>query len=153
MPLTRRLFLLSTVAAAATRPVFAGDTPELNLSRSGLAVRGVDLVSYFTVGSPQKGRKDISVNYKGGTYRFLSAENKALFEKDPERYLPAYGGFCAYWTAVNAKVNGDPYVWHIVDGQLYFNITRSVDRVWQRNIPKYIKDANNNWPDLKFTPA
>lgn len=149
MQLTRRLFVVSSFSAAIGLPAMAADVPELNLSRSGLALRGVDPVSYFTAGKPIKGSKDLSLDHKGGTYRFSSAENLALFQGNPDAYLPAYGGYCSYGTAVNAKVDGDPNVWHIVDNQLYLNINRSVDRVWQRNIPKYIRDAEKNWPKLR----
>ncbi len=153
MSVTRRLFLASILATTTAGTLHAKDAPELNLSRSGLALRGVDPISYFTVGAPQKGEKGISLNHKGGTYRFTSAANKKLFEANPEKYLPAFGGYCAYGTAVNTKVDGDPYVWHIVNDQLYLNITRSVDRVWRRNAPQYIKDANRNWTKIKYDPS
>lgn len=150
MTLNRRLFLGASLAAVVARPAFAADHPELNLSRSGLALRGVDPVSYFTDGKPLKGSSDISYEHKGGTYRFQSEKSLALFKANPDKYLPAFGGYCAYGTAVNAKVDGDPNIWHIVDGQLYLNITKSVDRVWKRNVPKYIRDANSNWPRIKY---
>ncbi|MEP5759938.1 MAG: YHS domain-containing (seleno)protein [Litoreibacter sp.] len=148
MHLTRRSFIITTLAATAATPALA-DTPELNLSWTGLALRGVDATSYFTVGKPQKGSKEFSLDHKGGTYRFTSQANLEKFKANPDAYLPAYGGFCSYGTAVNAKVDGDPYVWHIVDGQLYLNINRSIDSVWQGNIPRFIKDADKNWPDLQ----
>ena len=150
MLLSRRNFLITTMAVAAPLPAIAQSVPELNLSSSGLAVRGFDLVSYFTVGSPQKGREEFSHNHAGGTYWFTSEANKALFESNPDQYLPAYGGYCAYGTAVNAKVDGDPNIWHIVDDQLYLNITRSVDWVWRRDPEGYIRKANANWPKIKF---
>ncbi len=137
------LFIGSTV-------VFAKNLPELNLSQSGLALRGVDPVSYFIDGSPKKGSKSITLKHAGGTYRFTSEANKKSFIANPDKYLPAYGGYCSYGTAVGNKVDGDPYLWHIVDGQLYLNINKSVDNTWKRNIPRYIKDANNNWPSLKY---
>lgn len=149
MPLTCRLFMTIFIAAATTFPAFASGVPELNLSRSGLALRGVDPVSYFVARKPLQGRKDIVLEHKGGTYWFGSQETLSLFQSNPEKYLPAFGGYCAYGTAVNTKVDGDPNVWHIVAGQLYLNINRSVDRVWQRNIPKYLRDANKNWANIK----
>lgn len=150
MTYSRRIFLLSSLAVVAPLPLFAQTVPELNLSRSGLALRGIDVVSYFTDGKPLDGSKDISLSHAGGTYRFSTLSNKQLFESDPEKFLPAYGGYCAYGTAVNTKVDGDPYIWHIVENRLYLNITRSVDRVWRRDIPGYIADANSNWPRIKY---
>ncbi|MEP6064368.1 MAG: YHS domain-containing (seleno)protein [Paracoccaceae bacterium] len=150
MKFTRRHLIASTLALTVSTPAFAVEETDLNLSWTGLALRGVDPVSYFVNGGPKKGSRDFSVEYKGGTYRFLSAKNQKLFEKNPEAYLPAYGGFCAYGTAVNAKVDGDPYIWHIVDNQLYLNINRSIDKEWQTNVPGYIADANKNWKHLKI---
>lgn len=150
MTLSRRIFVLSSITALAPLPLLAQTVPELNLSRSGLALRGVDVVSYFTNGNPSEGRKEISLLHEGGTYRFATQSNKQLFESDPNKFLPAYGGYCAYGTATNTKVDGDPYIWHIVENRLYLNITRSVDRVWRRDIPRYIADADVNWPRIKY---
>ena len=150
MKLTRRTFIASAASLAAVQPAFAKNVPELNLSRSGLALRGVDPVSYFVSGEPQKGSRKLALAYKGGTYRFANEENMKAFQQNPDKYLPAYGGYCAYGTAVNAKVDGDPYIWHIIDDQLYLNITRSVDRVWRQDIPGYIEDADRNWEKIKF---
>ena len=141
--------IASAVALAIPAPAFSMNIPELNLSRTGLALRGVDPVSYFTVGKPVKGQKSITTELRGGTYWFSSEENKALFLKNPDAYLPAYGGYCAYGTAVKTKVDGDPYIWHIIDDQLYLNITKPVDRVWRKDIPGYIRDANKNWTWLE----
>ena len=129
--------------------VFAA-TPELNLSWTGLVLRGYDPVAYFTVGEPVKGKRSLSVEHAGGTYRFSSEETQELFLADPEKYLPAYGGYCAHGTAQNTKVGGDPRIWHIVDGRLYLNITRDVDRIWQQDIAGYIADADRNWPSIKY---
>ena len=109
MSLSRRNFVFATATLLAVpAPVFAKNIPELNLSRSGLALRGVDPTSYFTEGKPVKGSRNITPTHTGGTYRFVSEASQALFESDPEAYLPAYGGYCSYGTAVKAKVMGTP---------------------------------------------
>lgn len=148
--LIRSIWSAVLIVLVLSLPAIAQNVPELNLSRSGLALRGVDPVSYFTAGKPIKGKKSVSVKHAGGTYRFASESNKKLFLSDPEKYLPAYGGHCSYGTAVGNKVDGSPYVWHIVDGKLYLNINRSIDRTWQRNVPGYIRQANKKWPGLKY---
>lgn len=149
MPLTRRQMLASCAAACVPLGAFAKNVPELNLSPSGLALRGIDPTSYFTSGKPLEGNTTITAEHNGGTYRFTSAESRAAFLQSPERFLPEYGGYCAYGTAVGAKVDGDPYRWNIVDDKLYLNINRSVDLLWKTNKPGYIRDANKNWPGLK----
>lgn len=131
-------------SAQAKSPV-----PDLNLSRSGLALRGYDPVAYFTAGKPTKGLKSISTKHAGGIYYFSSDKNRKLFVQNPKKFLPAYGGYCAYGTATGVKVDGHPRIWHIVNNQLYLNITPSIDRTWQKRTGTYIKRANNNWPKIR----
>jgi YHS domain-containing protein len=147
VPLVAAVLLLAPMAA---QPVLA-KTPvaSLNLSQSGLALRGYDPVAYFKVGKPVKGSKDIAVLHGGGTYYFLSEDNKAAFQSNPAKYLPEYGGFCSYGAAANYKVDGDPKVWNIVNGKLYLNINKSIDRAWDRKQSFYIKKADKNWPKIK----
>ena len=68
-----------------------------------------------------------------------------LFVGDPERYAPAYGGYCAYGMAQGAKVDIDPNAWRIVDGWLYLNASREVQQIWVRDIPGYIVRADTHW--------
>src|SRR5262245_10934456 len=98
------------------RPVFAAG-PEVNATVTGLALRGYDPVSYFTDNKPVMGDFTITAEHDGATYRFSSEAHKAMFEKDPAKYLPQYGGFCAFGTAQGYKVDGDPNVWKIVDNR------------------------------------
>ena len=135
--------LASNVAHAKT-PV-----PSLNLASSGLALRGYDPVAYFTAGKPVKGSKQHSLTHGGGTYYFSSAANKSAFEGNPGKYLPEYGGFCSYGAASNYKVDGDPKVWNIVDGKLYLNINKSIDKAWNRKQSFYIKQADKKWTKIK----
>src|SRR5271168_3572377 len=106
---------LLTAAAVTTPAIAAG--PELNATITGLALRGYDPVAYFTDGKPVPGDFTITARHEGATYRFASEDHKALFEKDPAKYLPQYGGFCAFGTAQGYKVDGDPNVWAIVEGK------------------------------------
>lgn len=138
------VFSAQVFSAQAKSPV-----PDLNLSRAGLALRGYDPVAYFTVGKPTKGLKSISAKHAGGIYYFSSDENQKLFVRNPKKYLPAYGGYCAYGTATGVKVDGHPRIWHIVNNQLFLNITPSVDRTWQKRTGTYIKRANKNWPKIR----
>ena len=68
-----------------------------------------------------------------------------MFAAAPDKYVPQFGGFCAYGVAQGAQVDIDPTAWRIVDGRLYLNIDHSVQRRWQRDIPGYVRQANDNW--------
>ncbi|MBN9671187.1 YHS domain-containing (seleno)protein [Roseibium aggregatum] len=122
---------------------------DVNATVTGLALRGVDPVSYFTEGAPQDGNFAITAVHNGATYRFTSEENKALFNQNPEKYLPQYGGFCAFGTAMGVKVDGDPDLWKIVDGKLYLNLSQSIQERWNTDVSGFIEKADVNWTDIK----
>jgi YHS domain-containing protein len=122
---------------------------DVNATVTGLALRGVDPVSYFTNGAPQNGDFSITAVHNDATYRFASEENRDLFNQNPEKYLPQYGGFCAFGTAMGVKVDGDPDLWKIVDGKLYLNLAPSIQKRWNEDIPGFIATANTNWNDIK----
>ena len=142
---------IALTAGAAVVPAAAAG-PDVNATITGLALRGYDPVAYFTDGKPLPGDYKITARYNGATYRFASQEHKNLFEADPVKYLPQYGGFCAFGAAQGLKVDGDPSVWKIVDGKLYLNLAPPVYDRWSADIPGYVKSANDNWPSLKDKP-
>ncbi|WID99527.1 YHS domain-containing (seleno)protein [Bosea vestrisii] len=85
-------------------------------------------------------------------WRFISAEHKMLFEAEPQRYLPAYGGFCAYGTSRGYLVKIEPEAWSIVDGRLYLNYDLGVRKTWLAKTQAYIAQADANWPSLARKP-
>ncbi len=115
----------------------------------GVAVKGYDPVAYFTEGKPVKGNGKYEYEWMGAKWRFSSAENRDLFTKNPEKYAPQYGGYCAYAVSQGVTADIDPTAWKIVDGKLYLNLSHSVARIWKKDIPGYIALADKNWPKLK----
>lgn len=101
------LTALSTASAEAARNLDDGE-----------ALQGFDPVSYFD-GVPRMGRKHIVVEHDGAVYRFSNEANRNRFLADPERFEPAFGGFCA-WGVVDDADEEDvvPSSWKIVDGRL-----------------------------------
>ena len=139
---------LALVAALSAATALAGD-----VTHSTPGVSGYDPVAYFTDGKPMRGSGYHVTMYEGVTYAFTSAAHKKAFEADPARYLPAYGGYCAYGVAVGKKFVADPEAWKIVDGKLYLNLDKGIQDKWEKDIPGYIKKANANWPDIKAKAA
>jgi YHS domain-containing protein len=140
---TAASFALAGVAAAsAGRPVNTLGSPE------GIAIDGYDPVAYFREGGPRKGSAEHAVKHGGATWHFASAQNRALFAADPERYKPAYGGFCAYGTSRGYLVKIEPEAWSIVDGRLYLNYDLGVRATWARDTAKYLARSEKNWPRL-----
>ncbi|MCU4181761.1 YHS domain-containing (seleno)protein [Bosea sp. BH3] len=151
--LDRRGFILLSGAVLAA-PAAQADTfrPVNTLgSPEGVAIRGYDPVAYFRDGGPRPGKPEFSATYGGAIWRFANSEHKALFEADPQRYLPAYGGFCAYGTSRGYLVQIEPDAWSIVDGRLYLNYDLGVRKTWLADTRRFIARANGNWPRLSAT--
>ena len=93
-----------------------------NIDKDGVAIQGYDPVSYHAQ-EPEKGNKELSYTHEGATYYFSTPENRQQFEQDPGRYIPAYGGWCAWAMLDGEKVSIDPETYKIVDGQtlLFYN--------------------------------
>ncbi|WP_228016229.1 YHS domain-containing (seleno)protein [Leptolyngbya ectocarpi] len=115
---------------------------------NGLAIRGTDPVAYFTQGGPVTGTPEFVYTWRNATWQFASAENRDLFVANPEQYAPQYGGFCAWAVSQGYTASIDPNAWKIVDGRLYLNYNRGVQRQWERDIPDNISKANANWPGV-----
>ena len=143
--------IISAVAAIAAAgliagPAFAGGG--VNKTVFGTALKGYDVVAYHTVGKPVEGSQRISYRWRDATWRFASVKHRDLFAADPERYAPAYGGYCAYGMAQGAKIDIDPSAWRIVDGTLYLNVNKRVQQTWKTDISGYIARANRHWQRL-----
>ena len=136
--------IFAVLLAILATPALAGD-----VTHSTPGISGYDPVAYFTDGKPMKGSGYHVAEYQGVTYAFVSKEHKNRFEDNPEKYVPAYGGFCAYGVAVGKKFVSDPEAWKIVQGRLYLNLDRDIQSKWVKDIPGYIKKSEANWKDIK----
>jgi len=115
----------------------------------GVAIDGADPVAYFTEGKPVEGKREFSAEWNGATWRFASAEHRALFLADPEHYAPQYGGYCAWAVSQGYTASTEPESWRIVDGKLYLNYSSSVQKDWEQDIPTNINKADANWPAIQ----
>ncbi|MDH3412109.1 MAG: YHS domain protein, partial [Gammaproteobacteria bacterium] len=103
---------------------------------------------YFTEKRPVKGDPGITHSWNGATWYFSKEENRAVFVSAPEKYAPAYGGYCAYAVANGYTATTDPEAWSVVNGRLYLNFSQGVKQRWEKNISGYIKKADVNWPEV-----
>ena len=117
------------------------------------AISGYDPVSYFTIKKPKRGNGHNNYTYMGQTYLFSSVKNMKRFKKNPEKYIPQFGGWCAYGISVNKKFHTNPHAWELVDGKLYLNLDKKVQKIWRKNKAKNIQKAHENWPVIKSKPA
>ncbi len=129
-------------------PAHADQAPVHTGLLSRVAVSGYDPVAYFTDGRPVRGTTQHRIMHQGYEYRFASAEHLAAFRADPSRYLPQYGGYCAWAVAQGYTAPGNPQNWRIVDGRLYLNYNDEIQQRWERDIPGFIRAGNANWPGV-----
>lgn len=145
------LWLLVVIALLVNAlPVFISIAlAKIYTKEDNLALNGYDPVAYFTKSEATLGSEQFAIQHKGVVWNFTSAEHKAQFEADPDKYEPQYGGYCA-WAAADKKklAPGDPKIWKIVEGKLYVNYNKGVQKIWEKDIPRFITQADANWPDL-----
>ncbi len=139
------LFVLLTIFSA----VQINAQQKQVFSKNNIAVNGYDVVAYFTVSKPVKGDDKYVVNWKDANWLFVSAEHAFLFKANPEKYVPQYGGYCAFGCSRGYKAKTDPDAWTIVNGKLYLNYNSTVKDTWSKNIENYIKKADEAWANIK----
>lgn len=109
------------------------------------AIRGYDPVAYHLESQPVKGKQSIRSDYNGAVWYFSSERNKQLFDDNPQRYAPQYGGYCAYAMSKGFVVSVDPNAWHVKNEKLYLNYSLGVRKTWLKDIPGYVAKADKNW--------
>jgi len=138
---------LATAIVCLAAPAMAAVDP-VEKDGKGVAVKGYDVVAYFTQSKPVKGTPQFTHQWNGATWQFASAADRDLFAADPAKYAPQYGGYCAYGVSQNHAVPIDPEAWRIIEGKLYLNYSKSVQKTWLEDPAKRIEEANRNWPGL-----
>ncbi|MEO0499718.1 MAG: YHS domain-containing (seleno)protein [Pseudomonadota bacterium] len=143
------VIIIGLGALAYTTLVPSGPSaPIYTAASDNLGAGGADTVAYFTDGRRVDGTDEFTTEWRGAEWRFASAEHLAMFEADPERYAPQYGGYCAWALADNRLASGDPDNWNIVDGKLYLNYNDEIEERWKKDIPGFIEMADINWPTI-----
>lgn len=121
-----------------------------------LMLRGNDPVAYHTVGKPVPGSPAIKAHHDGLIYRFASDANRQIFLREPQRYVPAYGGFCASGAPYALKSNIGANVFKIVDGRLYLFGSERSRRHWEMDQAENIRRGDWYWEnetkDRPFRP-
>ncbi|WP_459209676.1 YHS domain-containing (seleno)protein [Aquimarina rhabdastrellae] len=134
--------------------IFAQNKKANNIDDSKIGLQGYSPVSYLDLGLAQRGIKEYKSIHEGIAYYFTSKEQKKKFEKNPEKYMPAYGGYCAFGIYAGAKFRIDPNKF-IVDNGTYYLFLNDVEvdamQLWkaEKNKSKLVSTANKNWSSLK----
>lgn len=149
MTLTRRDLLASAALLPLATRAIAGPakTPPV-YAEDGIAIDGTDPVAYFLQGGPVPGDTAFTHVWNGATWRFATQDNRDAFAAQPEAFAPQYGGYCAWAVSEGYTASTVPQAWKTVDGKLYLNYSRRIQRRWERDIPARIRAADENWPGV-----
>jgi len=145
--------LFSLVAALSLAgTAFADQTPDHKVlvlkNKDGAAILGYDAVAYFTDNKPAKGSPKFQSEYEGAKYYFASSEHKAAFDKEPAKYEPQFGGYCAYGVSHGSRAPVKIEAWQIVNGRLLMQYDLSVKDEFNKDQQGTLKKADQNWPGL-----
>lgn len=147
------LIMAATLATGSAGPAYAADeynvTSGYTLDGAGLGVHGVDTVVLSTMNAVAQGDATHTVVHDGVAYYFGSQITAARFQSDPERYLPKYGGFCAYAVALGKKLDGDPRYADIVNGKLYLFVNAAVFQRYLEDKENTLRKAEEQWASIK----
>ena len=124
---------------------------DYNLKKGAIA-NGYDVVAYFN-NKAEKGSKKYTTTYEGALFKFSSEKNLETFKKAPQKYIPQYGGYCAYAIGkTGEKVDINPKTFEIRNGKLYlfYNSwgTNTLTLWLQENPDELQKQADKNWRKL-----
>jgi len=119
-----------------------------NLDRNGIAIQGYDPVAFFTDNRPVKGNAQFQSEYRGAKYYFVSSEHKAAFDKEPAKYEPQFGGYCAYGASQGHKAPIKIEAWQIINGRLLMQYDLGVKDDFNKDQQNNLSKADRNWPGL-----
>jgi YHS domain-containing protein len=144
------------LALAVSSVIFAQDKMANNIDNSNIALEGYSPVSYLDLELAQMGNKAYKSEHKKVVYYFTSADQKATFDKNPEKYVPQYGGYCAFGCYAGAKFRVNPNKFIVEDGKYYLyltNVELDAKQLWlaENNHSKLKSVADKNWEKLSKT--
>ncbi len=141
-PLLLTLFLLALSFSASAQQNYT------NVDDNFIGLGGYDPVSYFIQDRPSKGKENLTASHKGATYQFSNQSNLDTFSANPEKYAPAYGGYCAYAMGKGYLADANPETYKIKDGKLlvFYNnfIVNTLNR-WNKDEDNLHESAEANY--------
>jgi YHS domain-containing protein len=149
------LALASVIALGGCGPIVAqnpsGKYSPVNAVAEGdesrLLLKGADVVAYFVDNKYQAGLAQFSSRHEGVSFRFASAEHKALFDRQPAKYLPEFGGYCANGITYGIPWGGDADTWKMIGGKLYIFGGQASKDAFELEQKRNLALAESYWKD------
>lgn len=148
-------FLLLLLFSTAASVTFAQD--RYYTTKENVAIQGYDPVSYLTPGKAELGSAEFAYTHDGVIYHFVSAAHRDLFKANPQKYLPQFGGWCAYAVgAYSGKAPINPKTFKVIDGKVYLFYNKAGANTlesWNKDEAKLLPASHKNWPAIQNKPA
>jgi YHS domain-containing protein len=138
----------TSVVRAQTHGVVVEVKPLVNVDGEGVGIHGYDPFVYFTEGKAVKGDPQYSSSYAGAIYHFRSNDDKLAFEKDPAKYAPQYGGYCAMAMTMGKQEDADPNFFLVHDGKLLLQRNEKAHMMFMKDPAGNHKKADEQWKKL-----
>ncbi len=138
------------LAGASGAALAASPGSPINMTRIGNAIHGYDPVAYHELGEAIVGDPDISYEWRHATWLFAKQAHRDLFAADPDKYMPAYGGYCAFAVTFGLKLDVDPHAWSIVGDRLFLNESMVMRRAWHQDTEHYVENGDLSWEEIKY---
>lgn len=155
LPLVTVILLASGCSTTGRCVGAAGSTAQtsqekilLNLDRDGRALQGYDPVAYFTDAKPVMGNPKFQSTHGGAIYWFSSKAHKDMFDANPAKFEPQFGGWCAYAASIDTLSPIEPEYWEIVDNRLLLQHNQKAWDLWHKDPANNLVKADKNWPGL-----
>ncbi len=141
--------ILVLLFAFGMSPAAAAPCSDYEAKTASVALGGYSPVSYQQKNKAEKGSPRYSVHVHGKTYYFTGLDQERLFLNNPEKYLPAFDGYCAYGLAKDAKFESNPETFKLVGGRTFLFLNdgeTNTHELWEaENERDLARAANFNW--------
>ncbi|MGA7905292.1 MAG: YHS domain-containing (seleno)protein, partial [Terrimicrobiaceae bacterium] len=142
------MVLFAANSANAAPKAKGNEITKVNVDSKGVILKGYDAVAYFTQGKAVKGNPAIKSTYQGATYLFSSPANKTAFDKNPAKYAPQYGGFCACGVSLGKLLDIEGPGGFVYKDRLYVCGNEAAGEIFRSEIKSNIAKADTNWAKL-----
>jgi YHS domain-containing protein len=147
---TRRTLLAGALCAPLSLTLASralAREPEI-FSTDDMAINGADPVAYFDRAGPVGGRAAHRLMWRGAMWYFADDANRRAFERDPERFAPVFGGYCAFAASRGYLAPTIPEAWTLHHDRLYLNANLRARALWLEDVEGNIAKGQENWPGI-----
>jgi len=141
---------ISALSPVSTQGQSSAEAKTLvNVDSEGVGAHGYDPVAFFTQGKAIKGDSKWQSAYGGAIYYFQSVAAKDIFDKDPAKYAPQYGGYCAMAMTMGQLEDADPNYFVVHDHKLLLQRNEKAHMMFSKDLKANHKKADENWAKLQ----